>query len=50
MRNDLENVLMTITPATIMARPASAGPSRDCRNSTQPAIEISTMPSPLQMA
>ncbi len=47
---DFENTFITTTPAMIRPMPTSAGVSRCCLNSTAPTMEISTMPTPDQMA
>jgi len=47
---DFEKRLMTRTPAMMSAMPAIAGASSDCRYTSQPASEISTMPTPDQIA
>ncbi|GEM_PF-866848 len=46
----LENRLITTTPPTIIARPAMAGGSSLWRKTTAPITEITTTPSPLQIA
>src|SRR5690606_17005516 len=45
-----ENRLITTTPPMISPRPMMAGPSSFCLNRTRPISEISTTPSPLQIA
>ena len=47
---DLENRLITSTPSMIRAMPIMAGRSSDCLKKTKPMAEISTMPTPDQMA
>src|SRR5690606_24591296 len=45
-----ENRLITTTPPMISPRPMMAGPSSFCLNRSRPISEISTTPSPLQIA
>ena len=47
---DPENALTITTPATISPSPKTAGPSSRCPKPIQPTVEISTIPSPDQIA
>lgn len=45
-----ENTLITTTPAQIRPMPSNAGRSSFCLNTNRPISEISTMPTPDQIA
>lgn len=47
---EVEKTFTTTTPAMISPMPASAAPSSAWRNQIQPIAEISTMPTPDQIA
>jgi hypothetical protein len=47
---DREKTFMTTTPEMISAIPINAGASNFCPKSSQPVSEISTIPTPDQMA